>query len=66
MRRYEQMAKALVAGALLLSFTNALSAHHSMAGYDDTKAIYDNARSAYPFAGNGRRNGPVVALTLAF
>jgi uncharacterized protein (TIGR02001 family) len=25
-----------------------------------------NTRSAYPFAGNGRRNGPVVALTLAF
>ena len=25
-----------------------------------------NARSAYPFASNGRRNGPVVALTLPF
>ena len=25
-----------------------------------------NTRSAYPFGGNGRRNGPVVALTLAF
>jgi uncharacterized protein (TIGR02001 family) len=25
-----------------------------------------NARSAYPFTGSGRRNGPVVALTLAF
>jgi uncharacterized protein (TIGR02001 family) len=25
-----------------------------------------NTRSAYQFAGNGRRNGPVVALTLAF
>ena len=39
MRRCGQMAKALLAGALLLSFTNALSAHHSMAGYDDTKKI---------------------------
>ena len=25
-----------------------------------------NTRSAYPFMGSGRRNGPVVALTLAF
>ena len=25
-----------------------------------------NTRSAYPFTGNGRRNGPVVAVTLSF
>ena len=39
MRRYERMAKALVVIGLLLAFTGALSAHHSMAGYDDTKKI---------------------------
>src|ERR1041385_5431164 len=39
MRRYGQMTKALVAGVLLLIFTGGLSAHHSMAGYDDTKKI---------------------------
>ena len=39
MRRYERMAKPFAITALMLSFAAALSAHHSMAGYDDTKKI---------------------------
>jgi hypothetical protein len=39
MRGYRSLITAVLSAVLLIAFDNVLSAHHSMAGYDDTKKI---------------------------
>jgi hypothetical protein len=39
MRGYRSLATALAAVALFMTFNCVVSAHHSMAGYDDTKKV---------------------------
>jgi hypothetical protein len=39
MKGYRSLAAALAAAVLFMTFDTVLSAHHSMAGYDDTKKI---------------------------